>query len=160
MAKTIIEDEQLNRYSLRSWIRVIIYGAVVGLVYWLLALAISKLIVEPFACRQIVEAASCVNASVVAGKITTVIVTALAIGGMVRMSVTRPIIIAIAAAIVLWPLAEYTQGLFWLESLAWAVGLYTVVYALFGWIARAAGVAIAVILAAVIAIGIRILLIV
>jgi len=159
MAKTIIEDEQLSSYSLRSWVRVIMYGAVVGLTYWLLALVISKSAVEPLACRQLVDAASCVNASIVAGKIATVIITAVAIAGMVRFGVTRPIIIAIATAVVLWPLAAFTQGLFWIESFVWAVALYALTYALFGWIARSAGIAIAVILAVVIALVIRIALV-
>lgn len=160
MAKTIIEDAQLSGYSLRSWGRVIAYGAVIGLVYWLLALVISKFIVEPLVCRQLVDAAACVNAPVVAGKITTVLVAALSIAGMIRLGVVRPIIIAVASAAVLWEVPTYMQGLFWLEGALWTIVAYVLSYALFGWLARSAGAVIAVILSIVLVVGIRIALVV
>lgn len=160
MAKTIIEDVQLSGYSLRSWVRVVLYGLVVGAVYWLLTLAISKLIVEPLACRQLVDAAACVDAPAVAGRITTVLIAAIAITGMIRLGMARPIIIAVASAVVLWDLTAYVLGLFWLESAVWTVLLYGLCFALFGWIARSTSALIAVILSVVLAVALRIALIV
>lgn len=159
MAKTIIEDEQLSSYSLRTWGRVILFGAIVGALYWLLAWAIGRFIVEPLTCRQLVDAASCVDATAVAGKIATVVAAAVAIFGMVRFGVVRPIIIAVASAFVLWSLSSYTLGLHGLESFAWSVGLYAITYALFGWIARAAGAVIAVVFAVLVAVIVRIALV-
>lgn len=159
MARTIIEDEQLKSYSLKSWVRVIIFGLIIGALYVLVSLVIANAVVEPLACRQISEATSCVNASVTAGRVATVLVAALAIFGLVRLGAVRPVIIAIASAAVLWSLPTYLQGLEWYEMLAWSVVLYAAAYALFGWIARTPSSALAIFISIVITLIIRILLI-
>ena len=156
MARTIIEDEQLHSYSLRSWVRVIVFGAIVGLVYFLITLLVNATVVEPLACRQLTNAASCVDALITAGRIATVLVAVLAILGLVRLGAVRPVIIAIASAFVLWQLSKYTQGLEWYEVLAWSVILYAATYALFGWVARTTSSALATFLAIVIALLLRI----
>jgi hypothetical protein len=159
VARTIIEDEQLKSYSLKSWVRVIVFGLIVGAAHVLLSLAIAAAVVEPLACRQISEATSCVNASVTAGRIATVLVAALAVFGLVRLGAVRPVIIAIASAAVLWSLSTYLQGLDWYEALAWSVALYATTYALFGWIARTPSSVLAIIISIVVTLLIRILLI-
>ena len=159
MAKTIIEDDQLSRYSLRSWAKVVGFGALTGVVFWLIAALISSLVVEPLSCRQLVDAAACVNATPTAGRVATILVAALAIAGMVRLGVFRPIIIAVATACLLWPLSSYTLGLSWFESLLWSVLLYALLYALFGWIARASSSIFAIVASFVIVIIVSIALI-
>jgi hypothetical protein len=158
MAKTIIEDEQLSTYLLRSWIRVVIFGAIAGLIYWIFVAVIGSFIIEPLACRSTMNASTCVQATPLAGQITTVIIAALSIAGMVRLGVVRPIVIAVASAAVLWNLSAYTEGLFWLEGAVWAVVLYAFAYALFGWLARSTSAAIAVFSSIIIALLIRIAL--
>jgi hypothetical protein len=159
VARTIIEDEQLNSYSLRSWVRVIVFGLIAGIAYFLLSLAINAAVVEPLVCRQLDEARSCIDASVTAGKITTVLVAALAVFGLIKLGAARPVIVAIASAAVLWSLSAYLQGLIWYEALAWSILLYALTYALFGWIARTTSSVLAVLLSIVVVLVIRILIV-
>lgn len=158
MAKVIIEDNSVFSHSLQAWLRVIGFGAVVGLAYWILTLLIGNYVVEPLACRDIATATTCVGAESLAGKISTVLIAVAAIFGMVRLGVVRPIIIALASAALLWELSAWVEGLFWLESLAWSVLLYAVSYALFGWIVRALSVVVAIIIAVLAVVALRILL--
>lgn len=160
MARTVVEDAQLSSYSLRSWVRVLIFGAFMGLVYWLLTLAIGNWVIEPFACRNMSEAVMCVDAVPIAGKIAAVLTAAIAIAGMIRLGVIRPVLVAAGAAAVLWELASYTMGLGWLEATAWTVGLYVLAYALFGWLARASSTVVAVISTVLVAVIICIALVV
>lgn len=158
MAKVIIENTPDSQLVWRSWAQVIGIGAAVGIIYWLVALLIGRFIIEPLTCRDVVEAAACTEASVLAGKISTVLIAIVAIFGMVRVGVARPLIIAVAAAILLWELSASTLGMFWLESLGWSVLLYALAYALFGWIARASSVVVAIVVTLVVVVGLRILL--
>lgn len=158
MARTVLEDEQLSSYSLRSWGRVIAFGSGVGLLYWLLALVISNFVIDPIACRRAIEAA-CVDAVPIAGRVSTVIIAAFAVAGMVRFGVVRPVLIAVAAAVILWDLATYTQGLGWIEAVLWSMLAYAVSYALFGWLARSASTLLAIIFTVLVVIVILLTLI-
>ena len=158
MAKVIIENAPVPQAVWQNWARVIGIGAAVGLVYWLLTMLIGRFIIEPLTCRDVVEAAACTEASVLAGKISTIIVATAAILTMVRVGVARPLIIAVASAALLWELSAVTLGLFWAEALAWSVLMYAASYALFGWIVRAWNAVVAIILAVIAVVGIRLLL--
>jgi len=50
--------------------------------------------------------------------------------------VAKPIIVAVASAVLLWGLANWTSGLAWQEVLGWGVLLYAISYVLFAWISR------------------------
>lgn len=160
MAKVIIEDTPGSAFVWQNLARVIGFGAVAGLAYWVLASLIGRFIIEPIACREVVEAAACTEASVLAGRISTVLVAIAAIFGMVRLGVARPLIIAVAAAILLWSLSALTLGMPWYEALLWSVLLYALVYALFGWIARATNVVVAIVATIVLVVALRLLLLV
>jgi len=136
MAKVIIEDQTVLNRAWVTWGRTIVLGAVVGLTYWLLTTLIGQYIIEPITCRQVTNAAACTNATALSGNIAAVLVAVLAIVGMVRLNIARPIIVAVASAALLWDLGAWTVGLFWLEAIAWSVLLYALVFALFGWITR------------------------
>lgn len=158
MAQIIIEDPEAMSRSLVLWGRTIALGVVVGLISWLLTGLISHYVVEPIVCGQGINAAACSDATALAGKIATVLVATLAIAVMVRMSVARPIIVAIATAALLWNLADWTLGLFWLEAIAWSVLLYALCFALFAWITRYATLWVTLIGSLLIVLVIRILL--
>jgi hypothetical protein len=110
------------------------------------------------ACRNLSSATTCVNGLGVAGDIATVLVAILGVFVLIRTLQPRPIIIAVAAAIVLWSLGYYVTGLAWYEALLWAILLYAATYALFGLIARIVWLPGAIITAFVVAVVIRILL--
>lgn len=156
MAKVIHEDRRVIPQSeWQVWLRVVLFGAVVGFVYWLTYLLITKYITVPLMCGG---AASCDQSAIIASKIATVIVAVGALFGMIKLSVVRPLAIAVGSAVVLWPLGEWALGLFWLESLGWAIVVYALSYALFSWIARYHSTVISMATAAIVAIVLRIAL--
>jgi len=161
MAQVIIEDQYqtIIRRTWDTWGRTIVLGAVVGLTYWVLTTLIGHYIVEPIACKSVTNAAACSNATPLAGNIAAVLVAALAVIGMVRLGIARPIIIAVGAGALLWDLGGWTLGLFWLEAIAWSVALYAIVFALFGWITRYATLLTSLIISLLIVLIIRIALV-
>ena len=156
MAQVIIEDREAIARTWVMWGRTIALGAVIGLIFWLVTLLIGRFVVEPLACRQIVNAAMCTNATPLAGNIAAILVAVLAIVGMVRMGVARPIIIAAASAAVLWNLSTWTMGLFWIEAIIWSALLYALSYALFGWITRYMTLWVTIVISLIIVVIIRI----
>ena len=136
MAQVIIEDQAVINRTWMTWGRTIAIGAGLGLIFWLLTLLIGRYIVEPLTCRTIVDATMCTDATPLAGKIATILVAVIGVITMVRLRIARPIIITIATAALLWNLASWTLGLFWLESIVWSVFLYALCFALFAWITR------------------------
>jgi len=160
MAHVVIEDQYQTVISRtwQTWGRTVVLGAVVGLTFWLLTTLIGQYIVEPIACKQVINAAACTNALPLAGNIATVLVAALAVVGMVRLSIARPIIVAVGAGALLWDLGGWTLDLFWVEAIAWSVLLYALVFALFGWITRYAALLTSLILSLLIVLIIRIAL--
>jgi len=136
MAQVIIEDQTVLSRTWVTWGRTIALGAALGLIFWIFTVLIGRYVVEPLVCKDLVDAAVCVDAVPVAGKIATILVAVLGVIAMVRVGIARPIIIAVATAALLWNLAGWTQGLFWLESIVWSVLLYALCFALFAWITR------------------------
>jgi len=136
MAQVIIEDQSVLSRTWVTWGRTIALGAALGLIFWILTVLLGRYVVEPLVCKDLVDAAVCVDAVPVAGKIATILVAVLGVIAMVRVRIARPIIIAVATAGLLWNLAGWTQGLFWLESIIWSVLLYALCFALFAWITR------------------------
>ncbi len=156
MAQVIIEDNRVARPEWQIWLQLVGFGAIVGAIYWLLALLIGRYVVEPLACRDVIDVVACSDSSLLAGKLSTVLVALLATFGMIRAGIARPLVVAVAAAAVLWSLSEWTSGLFWAEALTWSIVLYALAYGLFGWIARHVNAIIAVILAILIVVAIRV----
>lgn len=140
-----VAERWVVQQSVLSWARLIGIGAAAGALFWVLSTLIGRYVVEPMVCRDLVDATACVQASISAGRVATVLIAVASVLALIRFAVPRPIIIAVASAIVLWNLAVWTQGLWWLETLAWSVFLYAASYALFGWIARQINPAVAII---------------
>jgi hypothetical protein len=140
VAQVIITDQQVISSSWRQWGRTIAFGAVTGLIFWLITILVQRYAVEPVACQNIVSAATCFNAAPLSGNIAAIITAVAAIFFMVRSQIARPIVLGVASAALLWDMALWTSGLYWLEAVAWSIGLYAATYALLAWITRYANV--------------------
>jgi len=158
MAKVITDERVVVVKPWWARVRIVFIGAVLGLIWWVLTTLLRVYVIEPIACRDLANAATCVDGSGVAGSIATIIVAIIGAFVLVRTLQPRPIIIAVASAAVLWVLGQYLSGLAWYESLLWAVVLYAVTYVLFGLTARIVWFPGAVIAAVVTAVAIRLLL--
>ncbi len=130
-------------------------GAALGLVWWVLAVILQRYVVEPIACHDLTAASVCTGSFNVAGSIAAVAVAALGAYILVRLWQSRPIIIVAASLVVLWDLGGLLNGLVWWEVLAWAIGLYALVYWLFSLTVRFKNTAMAVATAAIVVIIIR-----
>lgn len=136
MAQQIVSDRWVVNHTSRAWGVILIVGALAGLAHWLLSQVLARSVIEPFACTGVVNAGLCSEAIVSAGGIATVLIAVAALIVLVRLSIFRPLLITIAAAVALWSLAQWVSGLWWVEAVAWSIVLYILAYALFGWIAR------------------------
>ena len=137
MAKLVVDDNQSHSIKLMYSIwRIALIGASLGLFYWLVTLLLSRYIIDPIYCKSIVDASICTGSVSMAGNIASIIVATIGLGVLIRYSVVRPIIIAIASGVALWGLAGWTEGLAWYEVALWSALLYGLVYVLFSWISR------------------------
>lgn len=159
MAQVIITDQQVISTSWREWGRTIGFGAATGLIFWLLTVLLQRYVVDPLVCRQLINATLCANSTPLAGNIAAILTAAIAVVFLVRAQIARPIILAVATAALLWDLALWTNGLFWLEAVVWSVVLYALCYALFAWITRYATLWVTVVLSLLIIVIIRIALV-
>ena len=159
MAKVIVDERTVVVKPWWARVRIVFAGATLGLIWWVLATLMRIYIIEPIACRDLSTASACVDSFGVAGNIATIIVVVLGAFALVRTLQPRPIIIAVAAAAVLWSLGQYLTGLAWYEAILWSVLLYAATYVLFGLVARIVWFPAAVMTAIVTVVAIRILLV-
>lgn len=134
MAKVIISKEVVQTWQ--PWMRVVVIGAGLGVVAWLLTRILSHYIVEPMTCRQLAEASLCVNATPLAGNLAAIFTALIGAIVFVRLRITNPLVATVAAAALLWNMATWTLGLAWGEALVWNILLYAMSYLLFVWIVR------------------------
>jgi len=72
----------------------------------------------------------------ISGNISTILIATLGIVIMLNLHMARPLLVALASAISLWGLSEFTNGLSWYETISWSALLYGLTYTLFLWITR------------------------
>lgn len=160
MAKVIVDEQKIIVKPWWERARIVFIGAGLGLGWWVATALLNRYIIEPLGCRDLsVSATACTDSFGVAGNVAIVIVSLIGIAVLVRNLYSRPLVIAIASAVVLWGLGSFLSGLAWYESLAWSVGLFAVAYILFNLVTRVKLLGWVLILAAVIVLAIRLLLV-
>jgi ABC-type uncharacterized transport system fused permease/ATPase subunit len=159
MEQTKLPDAQTQLIEMRvnTMIQVILLGVIVGAITWLLTLLIDRFVISAIFCNAQQVAGICGNSTVVAGNVALVLTAIGGLLGLVRLGVYRPLLIVIAASIVLWGLSGWLVGLQWYETLAWTVLLYTVIYAAFSWLVRPRLFLTAIILVLIVVLAARIL---
>lgn len=138
--------------------KIVYIGLGMGLLWWVLTAILRQYVVEPFACRDLTTATACVNAIGVSGSIAAVIIAVIGTWLLIQNMQPRPIIISAATLVLLWDLATMMNGLAWWVTLLCGVLFYAACYTLFMLVARIQWLALALTLAAVIVVGIRLLL--
>jgi hypothetical protein len=141
MGDSMVEVIQEERYPQAismsfSWWQIALTGVAIGALYFLLTYLIGHFIIEPLYCGSAVNATACANAGQISGNIATILVGTVGLGVMVSLRVVRPIVVALATAVLLWGLSVWTVGLSWSEVVAWSSLLYGLSYVLFAWICR------------------------
>lgn len=137
MAELIQEERYPQTISVSfSWWKVLLIGAAIGALYYLLTALIGRFFIDPMYCKTALEAANCANSLAISGNIANILVGAIGLGALVGLRVVRPLIIVGASVVLLWGLSTWTVGLFWVEAVAWDALLFGLAYLLFGWICR------------------------
>lgn len=155
----VIRNEQ-NVVVEPWWVKgkIVYIGLGMGLLWWVLTAVLKQYIIEPFACRSLSTATACVNAIDVSGSIAAVLVAAIGTFLLVRYLQPRPIIISVATATLLWNLGGIMDGIAWYFAILWAFFFYAASYVLFSLVARISWLWVSLVVALVIAVGIRLLL--
>lgn len=160
MARVIVDERTVVVKPWWARVRIVFIGASLGLIWWILTALLRVYVVEPVACRDLSNAATCVDAYGVAGSIAAIIAAIIGVFMLIRTLHPRPIVIAVATAAVLWTLGHYVSGLAWYESVLWAVVLYAATYVLFGMVARIVWFPAAAATAIITVVAIRLLLVI
>lgn len=159
----IIQTEQQQQVIVEPWwvkIKIVYIGLGMGLLWWVLTSILKYYVVDPLACRDLSSAGACVDSFGVSGSIAAVLVAVAGAYLLVRTLQPRPIVIALATAILLWDLGTFMSGLSWWETLLWSLFFYAVSYTLFSLVARVRTIVASLVLAAVVVIVIRLLLLI
>lgn len=160
MAKLVQSQQQVIVEPWWEKVKIIPIGLSLGLIWWVVTSLLKHYVIEPIACRELASASACVSSFGVAGDIATVLVGILGVFVLIRTLQPRPIIIALATAIVLWGLGAFMTGLSWWETLLWALFFYTASYVLFWLIARLNSTVASLGVAAVVVVAIRLFLLI
>lgn len=121
MAKVVNDKQEVVAVKWGDNYRAIAIAVAVGLVWWLVWLGLKEYVL---------------NIPLTAGSVAGVIAAVVGTGALIRYQVARPLVVTMSATAVLWTLGGALAGLWWVESLAWAVGLFAVSYGLFSLIAN------------------------
>lgn len=142
--------------SARTIISVVIAGLLLGVFAYLLTMLLDKAVLTPIFCRGEDAFSVCANTERISANIATVFAAVAGMFALLQLGVYRPLLIAAAAAVILWGSTAWISTN-WVEEVLWSVGLYAVVYAALVWLSRIRNFAIALIAIAVIVAAARIL---
>ncbi len=117
-----------------TFVQVMLLGVGIGLGMWLLALGIDHLITRALLCGS--ASTACGGSTAVAGNVSLVLASIAGLLGLIRLGVYRPLLVVIAAVLILWGFANVTFGMMWYESLAWTMLLTAITYAALTWLVR------------------------
>lgn len=111
-------------------------GLFVGVVGWLVSMAIQAWIIEPIFCRSPQTFNVCSSGGTIAWTTALIIVSIVGLFSLVRTSVFRPLLVVLATLIALWGVSAWLGPLPWWQALLWHGVLFALAYSLFAWIAR------------------------
>ena len=99
---------------------------------------------------------ACVNTTRIAANIATVLTGVAGMFALLRLGVFRPLLIALAAAIILWGSTAWLQVAWW-EAALWNAALYAVTYLALVWLSRIRHFAIALVAVVVLVVTVKLL---
>lgn len=120
----------------RSLLGVAITGLAVGLIGWLLTMAIQSWIIEPVFCRSTQSFDVCSSGGTISWAIALIIVSIIGLLSLVRSGVFRPLLVVLAVLIALWGASMWLGPLVWWQAMLWQGFLFAAAYSLFAWVAR------------------------
>ncbi|HPF30709.1 MAG TPA: hypothetical protein PLO25_00125 [Candidatus Saccharibacteria bacterium] len=135
----------------------LLIGLLVGFLFWCFMILIEKYVIDPLYCRNEINALMCMNSTSVSGNISAILTGLIGVFIMVRYSMARPLMVALASLLTLWGLIDSLSVLVWTEAIVWSISLYCLSYLLFSWIARFKNILFSALLMVIIVLAVRII---
>lgn len=157
------DDSKAERPSLlvpmlkSDFIAILALGAGTGFLLWALGGVLDRFVFDAYFCQGNVSS-QCDGAKNYAAVAATFVGSFLAIAGLIRLRVFRPLLVLIASVVSTWGLLQLSWSLGWFTGLLSVVLLYALAFGLFSWVARIREFWVALVVMAVIVMAARIAL--
>lgn len=143
---------------LRSdFVSVLLLGGIIGLLVWGLGALLNQFVFDAYFCQNDIssQCGSAKNYAAVAAGLVGAIV---ALGGLVRLGVYRPLLVVIASVLSTWGVVQLSWELSLLTGMLVAVVLYAAAFGLYSWVGRVREFWIALIIIVLLVVGVRLAL--
>lgn len=137
MGRVFTEDSSDNFYGMskQSLLTTLFTGVVAGAIAWGIMMLLDKFVLTPIFCSNDANISVCASSVQIAANLATVIVGLVMIPVLLRVGVSRVVLVAIASVASLWGVAAWVLSP-WYLSLFVAVLTYALVYVALAWICR------------------------
>lgn len=122
--------------SVKQVVQIAVVGLLVGAATWLFGYLIDVYFITPIICTADTSSFICASKISLASNVAGAIGVIIGVVAMVKLSVYRPLLVAIATLASLWSIGSWLQAEDWYVALLLAAVLYMIGYIVFGWIAR------------------------
>lgn len=143
--------------NIRKLLMIVLVGVIAGLVTWGLTHVLDVYVYKAILCSD-ENAVQCASSSQYATTTAAVIGAAVALFGLVRLRVFRPLLIVLATFVALWGLLELVGDMQWYAEALVSAALYGVAMGAFAWMVRIRNFVIAIILVIIMTIALRLIL--
>jgi hypothetical protein len=135
-------------------ISIVVLGGLVGLFLWGMGLVLDRFVFDAYLCQN-ETSNQCAYAKNYAAITAGIIGGVLALVGLIRLRVYRPLLVLLATVISLWGVVQLGWKLDWYVGALIAMLMYAVAFATFSWIARVRAFWIALSVTVVLVIAVR-----
>ena len=154
---TIVPVSPFVAMTFVEWVRIALTGMVTGVLSMGAMLLMNTFIFSAVLCRP-QSAADCSQAPNYAMIVAMVIGALAGLVALARFRVYRPLLVVLAATVGLWGLGALVLPMTWYWSILIGAALFSLAYVLFAWLARIRNFVVAVIVAVLALIVVRIML--
>ena len=136
-----MNDSQVDEPSLivpvsrNDVISVLVLGGLVGLVCWVLGMLSHRYIFDSYLCQGEVVS-QCGYAKDYAAVVAVLIGSIVALSGLIRLRIYRPLLVVLASMLSLWGMLQMVWGLMWYQGVVIAVLMYALAFVTFSWLSR------------------------
>lgn len=116
-------------------VRVFLIGAAVGALVWALGAVLKTYAFDAYFCQGDITS-QCGSVPNYAATLAGIVGAVVALIGLVRLRVYRPLLVVAAATISTWGIVQIAWGLNWLPGLLVSAIFYTLAYGVYSWLTR------------------------
>jgi hypothetical protein len=158
MTTTYTDDTPATLVAMtnRQLLQILLVGALTGIVAWGLTYIFNQYVYITLLCHG--TATHCSMSTQYAAVSANILAIGAGLFGLVRLQVFRPLLIVLASTLMFWGLVNILTSLPWYDALLASAGLYALAYALFAWIDRIRAFVLALVIMAIVVVGVRLIL--